>query len=93
MAALLTRLGPHFSEGSRLLWKLCDSPGFSQMRVERELPAPAGIVSRWMRGDRRPRPKNKSLLEDRYGIPILSWGQKPKRALRPARPATERLAA
>ena len=76
-----------------MLWKLCDSPGFSQMRVERELPAPTGAVSRWMRGDRVPRVKNQDLLEKRYGIPKLAWGQKPKRVLKPARPASERAAA
>ncbi len=72
-------VGPRFSEGARLLWRVLKAKGWSQGDIRDDLEAPAGVVHRWLYGDHRPSLTWCLALEKRYGIPASAWVQKPTR--------------
>jgi hypothetical protein len=71
-------LGPKFSEGARLLWKVVTDLG-SQGAAMRELGCATGMLSRWLYGDQTPRLTWLVRIRDAFGIPIEAWQQAPKR--------------
>jgi hypothetical protein len=71
-----TRLGPKFSEGSRLLWVVLDERGWTQTRLRRELGTHPGEVSKILYGDREPR-LDTLIAAEKLGVPLEAWKQPP----------------
>lgn len=46
--------------------------------LARDLDVDPSLVTRWGTGDRKPNTRQRVLLEDRFGIPLLSWDEAPK---------------
>ena len=80
-------LGPHFSEGARLLWLLMERQGWTQSELRRRLCAHLGEVTRILYGDRFPRLAVAAEAE-RLGVHVAAWQQKPR--LRFVPPAARR---
>lgn len=59
------------NKGALALRKIC--AGSSQGEVRRRVGAPAGVVTRWVSGARRPDAKNAMLLQREYGIDVALW--------------------
>lgn len=79
MRVFTTRLGPQFSEGSRLLCIKMKAQKLSQASLCERLERGQGVVGRWMRGDRRPDAPSRLLLEKLLGISPASWDARPTR--------------
>lgn len=80
MAIPTTRraLGPHFSEGARLLWLAMESRGWTQGQLRKELDVASGRVSRWLYGDLRPSLTIAIVVAAKLGIPAETWTQAPR---------------
>ena len=76
-ALLRTRLGPHFSEASRLLWLALEREGLSQTEGEAALELSSGQVNRLLYGDRRAGRGVAQRAFIRFGVPIGAWDQPP----------------
>lgn len=72
-----TELGPFLSEGARLLWLAMQERGVTLSDLARALETKPGMVNRWAWCDVRPSTEWAAVLEDKLGIPMRSWQQKP----------------
>lgn len=72
-----TTLGPHFNEGARLLWlRVAEAPyDGSQNALALAIDVGAGLVSRWLYGDRKPGRAHSATLHQRLGIPASAWDE------------------
>jgi transcriptional regulator with XRE-family HTH domain len=61
------------NRGSRGLARVIARKKLSQGDVRRAVSAPAGLVSRWLSGERKPGVMFASRLRAIYGIPIEDW--------------------
>lgn len=73
-----TTLGPHFSEGARLVWEGIEREGVSHADLRREWGVHTGDLSRALYGDRK-RPSMAVLAgaQKRFGVPLEAWAQPP----------------
>ena len=78
-----TRLGPKFSEGSRLLWLACIKHGWGQRDLREFLGCSTGTVSRYLWGDRAADRAAAEKMRDKFGIPTPAWDQPPKKPFTP----------
>lgn len=72
-----TKLGPHFSEGARLLWEAMEAREWTQGQLRKELGASYGRVSRWLYGDIRLNLAVAVTISEKFEIPVEAWTQKP----------------
>lgn len=72
-----TELGPHFSEGARLLWVFMESRGMSQGALMRLLGTKAGVIPRWLYGVTRPGLDWAMKVRDALGIAPEEWTRDP----------------
>jgi plasmid maintenance system antidote protein VapI len=72
-----SRLGPHFSEGSRLLWGELEGRELTQADAEDELECARGTVSRLLYGTRRCGLDLALVVLAKFGIPIVAWREEP----------------
>lgn len=90
-------IGPHFSEGARLLWlKLPQlarawgiKPESAREELTKRLGAARGTVARYLYGDRKPDRTLASKLQELAGIPAEAWDQAPKQEFRLKATGTE----
>lgn len=68
------RLGPRYSDGAELLWRILRLRKWSQRRLESELGA-HGMTSRWLYGERCPGANWATEIEDKLGIRASAWGR------------------
>lgn len=79
IASSRTELGPHFSEGARLLWNAKENQSLSHGGIARLIGATGGVVPRWLYGDTRPSWNWASKLFVTFGIPLVAWTEPPSR--------------
>lgn len=87
-----SKLGPHFSEGARLLWAAIESSGKPIRQVEREMGAHTGDGSRTLYGDRPPSLTFVLAAQAVFGIEPRTWKEKSRVKFLPpaARPKPRR---
>jgi plasmid maintenance system antidote protein VapI len=71
-------IGPHFSEGTRLLWEEIEKRGGNVSTVRKILDMPRDRMSRLLYGDRRVTFDQSQKCMSLLGIPTDSWWEKPK---------------
>ena len=70
-------LGPHFSEGARLLWAAIQERRLSQADVRVRVGVQPGTVTRWLYGDKIPSLESAMAIEDAFGIAARRWLEGP----------------
>jgi transcriptional regulator with XRE-family HTH domain len=68
-----TKLGPHFSEGARLVWMEIERRGWTQGQLRKELKVATGRVSRWLYGDIRVSLSVALLFQKTLHVPAEAW--------------------
>jgi len=66
------------NEGARLLWAAIKAAG-SQAALADKLDVYRSYVSRWLRGEQKPRLAMRRKLEAYYGIPLDAWDDAPRK--------------
>ena len=63
------------TQGARLLAEAlkASSPTITQRKVERDLDVASGLVTRWLKGTRKPDIDAAVALERMFGIPPAAW--------------------
>lgn len=82
-SAARTKLGPKFSEGTRLLWLACIEHGWEQRDLRALLNCSTGTVSRYLWGDRVPDRVMAEKIREIAGVPTPTWDQPPTEAFVP----------
>lgn len=72
-----TELGPHFTEGARLLWEEVRIRGMSQGEAGRSVGAHNGQFNRWLYGLKKPGIHFALAIERVFGVPVIAWTQEP----------------
>ena len=86
-----TQLGPHFSEGARLLFLRVLKSSFRD--VGQDLGVDHSVVYRWAYGDSLPSAKHLNSIATRYRVKAGAWSAAPKESfIPPAARATPHLA-
>lgn len=82
MGALIyaRRLGPHFSEGARLLWLSMEHRDYTQEDLRQLIGKSKGVIGRWLRGDQRPDGESRGLLFELLKIKPQAWDSVPQKA-------------
>lgn len=76
-------LGASFNEGARLMWMGLERTGMTQAELQRAMKIGAGLVSRWLYGDRKPGRSAANKLRDVLAIPTSAWDQPPTKPFTP----------
>ncbi len=71
-----TKKGPHFVEGSRLLWVRLEQRGLTAWTLAKDSGLSRSSVHRWMYGDKVPDMADAETLRKRLGIPLSAWVKK-----------------
>lgn len=75
-----TKLGPHFSEAARRLWRVVETTyESSQARAAKELDAQPAQLSRWLYGDALPGLTRALALKAAHGIGPELWKIPPQK--------------
>jgi len=61
------------NRGAVALRRVMARKKLSQGDVRRAIKAPAGVVTRWLSGERRPGARNAVLLQEHFGIKVSLW--------------------
>lgn len=80
---LRSSLGPHFSEGARLLWLALERLGLNQTEAEARARSAKGSINRLLYGERRPGLDMALRLEEAFGIPPGAWNEPPSEPFAP----------
>lgn len=78
-----TDLGPHFSEGARLLWLAIQRESLPSARAADSIDADASLFHRWLYGERKPGRAHGSALAERFGISLDQWDTEPTEPFSP----------
>ena len=71
------------SRGAELLNDVMKSRGLVQRDIENALEVTRGLVSRWLRGQRKPGRAFAMALDELYGISPAAWDEPPARVFVP----------
>lgn len=74
-------LGPHFSEGARLLWVALLERRDSQQEIANEIGCLKPTLNKWLYGMRRPGTSWRIAIRRKFKVPLLAWDAKPKKPL------------
>ena len=61
------------SRASRALRGLIKAKGIKQAAIRRQLGCASGMVSHWLKGDRKPGLEWAAAIEREFGIPVADW--------------------
>lgn len=78
-----TNLGPQFSEGARQLWLALARLGWSQTKARANLGVAAGMLSRWLFGDRKPDIDWANKIQVLFGVEQRLWSEPPAEPFEP----------
>ena len=82
MRILVDARGEKRSEGLRLLLRRMKSRAISQAELARRVRRDAGVVSRWIRAERKPDADSRTLLAHALDIPEALWDRAPRSSFR-----------
>lgn len=78
-----TKIGAHPNEGARLLWAHIRKFALTISDLRRDVGTQPGMLNRWAWCDTRPTIPWATVLEDKLGIPMRAWQQKPSGRIQP----------